>query len=73
MQSGDMMHRDIGRHDAEIEALQREISELRREVREISRMLSEARGGWRSLMLIGGIASTIGAAITKAWAYIFPT
>lgn len=59
------MERDIGRHDAEIEALQREISELRVEVREISRMLSEARGGWRSLMLVGGAASALGALMAK--------
>jgi len=65
-----MMHRDIGRHDAEIEALQREISELRSEVREISRMLSEARGGWRSLMLVGGMASAAGAIITKGLGYL---
>lgn len=67
---GDAMHRDLGRHEAEIESLQREIHELRLEVKEISRMLNEARGGWRSLMLVGGIASTIGAALTKAWGYV---
>jgi hypothetical protein len=70
MPLGEEMHRDIGRHDAEIEALQREIKELRMEVREISRMLSEARGGWRSLMLIGGVASAIGAGFTKLLGYI---
>lgn len=59
------MERDIGRHDAEIEALQREIAELRVEVREISKMLSEARGGWRSLMLVGGAASALGALMSK--------
>lgn len=59
------MERDIGRHDAEIDALQREIAELRREVREISRMLSEARGGWRGLMFVIGAGGALGAGITK--------
>jgi putative NADH-flavin reductase len=60
-----VISRDLGRHDAEIESLQRENAELRVEVRAISRMLSEARGGWRSLMLVGGAASAAGAFIFK--------
>lgn len=59
------LSRDIGRHDAEIEALQKEISELRQEIKQISKILNEARGGWRTMMLLGGAAGAVGAAIAK--------
>jgi len=59
------IHRDLGRHDAEIETLQKEIAELRQEIKQISKILNEARGGWRTMMLLGGAAGAVGAAITK--------
>jgi hypothetical protein len=55
----------VGRHDAQIEALEREVHALRADIAEIKRMLSEAHGGWKALMLVAGIAATIGAAATK--------
>lgn len=66
-------HRDIGRHEAQIEALERDVKRMReemhemrtefaKELRQINATLSEARGGWRTLMLVGGVSATIGAA-----------
>lgn len=59
------IHRDLGRHDAEIETLQKEIAELRQEIKQISKILNEARGGWRTMMLLGGAAGAVGATIAK--------
>jgi len=59
------IHRDLGRHDAEIETLQKEIAELRQEIKQISKILNEARGGWRTMMLLGGAAGAVGAAFAK--------
>lgn len=59
------IHRDLGRHDAEIETLQKEIAELRQEIKQISKILAEARGGWRTMMLLGGAAGAVGAAFAK--------
>lgn len=61
----DELHRDVGRHDAEIASLQREIAELRTDVRSILTTLAEARGGWKTLMAVAGIAGMAGAVITK--------
>jgi len=61
----DELHRDVGRHDAEIASLQREISELRIDVRSILATLAEARGGWKTLMAVGGLAGAVGALATK--------
>lgn len=74
------IQRDLGRHDAQIEALERDVKRMREEMHEmrnqmsemhkdfaeqlqqISSTLSEARGGWKVLMLVGGVSATIGAA-----------
>lgn len=69
-------HRDIGRHDAQIEALERDVKRMREEMhemrteftaelRKINETLSEARGGWKTLMMVGGASATIGALVHK--------
>lgn len=71
------LHTQIGRHDAQIEALERDIKHLREDVKEMSATLheihstlSEARGGWKTLMLVGGVAATIGAAVAKVVSWV---
>lgn len=59
------LHHEIGRHDAKIEALEREVHALREDVADIKRMLSEAKGGWRMLMMVGGFSAAIGAGAAK--------
>lgn len=64
------IHRDLGRHEAEIDALKDSIEELKVEVKRISATLSEARGGWRTLMLVGGAASVLGAAASRFFEFL---
>lgn len=68
------LHHEIGRHDAKIEALEREVHALRDDVADIKRMLSEAKGGWKMLMMVGGMSAAIGAAAAKlaTWAGWLP-
>lgn len=75
------IHHDLGRHDAQIEGLQEQVKQLHRDMQsmnetlvEINRTLSEARGGWKTLMLVGGVAATIGAFAAKliTWVGFFP-
>jgi len=63
------MQRDIGRHEAEIEFLQKEIVEMRAELKQITRILSEAQGGWKTLLLVGGAAGTLSAFFVKHWPF----
>lgn len=66
------IHHDLGRHDAQIEALQEQVKRLHEDMQamngtlqQISTTLSEARGGWRTLMMVGGVAAAVGAAVSK--------
>jgi len=62
--------RELGRIGAEVKTaheerkeIKEELSELRAEVKEISDLLLQARGGWRTLLLVGGAFATLGGLI----------
>jgi hypothetical protein len=64
---------DIAMHKAEIAELRGDIAELKQAfatqaqlLQQVLTTLSEARGGWRTLMLVGGAGTTLGGVI--AWA-----
>lgn len=71
--------RDIGRHDAEIVALQRDMTvmrsdmasmrgdmaSLRLDLHRISEMLAETRGSWKVLLAVAGLSGAVGAGGTK--------
>lgn len=61
----DDVQRDLGRMEAQISALVSQVSVLNTKVDAIDRTLSEARGGWRILLLIAGIAGTVGGLVGK--------
>lgn len=66
---------EFGRLTAKVEHLEKEVAELRTDVRHMVAMLEQARGGWKLLMLVGGVAGAVGAAIGKAaswWMAIGP-
>ncbi len=70
--------RELATHAADIEHLQRDMDklaadmdEIKRSIAAINTMLSEARGGWRMLMLISGASGTLGAALTQFGHYLW--
>lgn len=58
------VHRDLGRHDAEIANIKDDLQTVKTDVSEIKQMLAEAKGGWRMLMAVGGLAAAISSALT---------
>lgn len=65
---------EFGKLQAEVAALRKDIDEIAAELKEvvttlrsIQSTLSEAKGGWKTLMMIGGIAASLGAAL--AWVF----
>lgn len=75
------VHRDLGKHDAQIESLQREVKHLHEDMgrvmeqlSEIQQTLSEARGGWKTLMWVSGLSAALGGLIVKglSWFNVLP-
>ena len=69
--SDEQLIREIATHGAEIKHIQddldqiaAEMKEVRLALAEINKTLSEAKGGWKILMLIGGAGGTVGAFLT---------
>lgn len=63
---------EFGRLQAQVAALRSDLDRITADVGEIKRslvaigeQLSEARGGWRTLMLVGGAAASLGGVV--AW------
>ena len=59
------VQRDLGRMEAQIAALTATVAHQSIELAKINTTLSEARGGWRLLMLVGGASATIGGLVAK--------
>ena len=56
------MHRDMATQQEQLAALQEQMTQ-------VLSALSEAKGGWRTLMLLGGAATAFGAVISWALAH----
>lgn len=67
----DEIQRDLGRHEAQIEQLREDMSSVKADVHTIKEILSEAKGGWKTLLLVAGVAGSAGAIISKL-SSIFP-
>ena len=64
--------RELATHAADIKHLQDDMDKLvsdmddiKKTLQSINNTLSEAKGGWKMLMLIGGAGGVLGAALTQ--------
>ena len=64
--------RDIGRLEAKVEHLENTVRAMDDKLDLLTTYMSEARGSWRTLLAIGGLASACGAAVTWMIGYLFP-
>ena len=60
------VERELAVHETEIKHLQddmdrmvRDIDEIKKSVEQINRTLSEAKGGWKTMMAVAGLASAV--------------
>ena len=55
---------DIQHLQSDMDKMVAEMAEVRKALQSIQTTLSEAKGGWKVLMMIGGGAGVLGAALT---------
>ena len=57
------IERTLGEHGARIAALEKDVTRMEEKLDRILETLSEAKGGWKMLMMVGGASATIGGLI----------
>ena len=62
-----LLQRDLAKAEARIEIMQQEVTELRSDVRTLLNFISEAKGGWRMLMISAAVAGAVGAGLAKVF------
>lgn len=67
----DDLHQQIGRHDAQIVALQTDMSEVKADVKKILAFMNQAQGSWKTLVAIGGLAAAVGGAVGWVVSHFF--
>jgi archaellum component FlaC len=74
----DDIQRDLGRHDAQIENLEKDILDMRKDLNRLMEkidnmnlILEQAKGGWKVLMMVGGLSAVIGGVIVKVVAFLW--
>ena len=55
---------DIKHLQADMDKLVQDMEEIKKSLYEINKTLSEAKGGWKVLMMIGGAGGAVGSFIT---------
>ena len=64
------LQRRIGRHDGDIEALKYRLDKMEPKIDKILDTLSQARGGWKTLLLVAGVAGSMGALAAKVAGFV---
>jgi hypothetical protein len=49
---------------ARVEERMKDIGEMRRDIRDIRDMLAQAKGGWKTMLMIAGLVSALASAMT---------
>ena len=56
---------DIKHLQSDMDKIVQDMEEIKKSLYEINKTLSEAKGGWKMLMLLGGAGGVLGAALTQ--------
>ena len=59
------IEREIGNLEARMQTVEQELQAIRSDVREIRDALVGAKGGWRTLTIVIGLATTFGAVLGR--------
>ena len=63
------VQRDLGKHEAQIEQLERRMSNLEDKMDEVLLILHQAQGSWKMMVAIGGVAAIIGGLLREIFTY----
>ena len=59
--------RELGSLLQKVETMERQLEVQGKKIDEMREVILAARGSWRTLVMVGGIASVIGGLVAKIW------
>jgi hypothetical protein len=66
----DFTDRELGQMETRIAILEQELHEVRRDTREILTTLSEAKGSWKTMMMLAGFSAAMGAFVSQVLLFL---
>ena len=67
-----LLHRDMGRLEARLQAAEMRAADMQRKVDEMHSLLMQAKGGWRAMVMVGSVSAAVGALAAKVVAVVWP-
>ena len=61
----DDMQRILGEHQGRLSRLEADIAEVKADVKDLLKQANQAKGGYKTLMLVGGVSGMVGAVVGK--------
>lgn len=70
----DINPRDFGAMEAKVELLEKKMDDMAADMKELLGIVQQAKGGWKTLVMVGTAAGAVGAAVAKAasWIQVVP-
>lgn len=59
------LHRDLGRVEGRLGKVESDVDDVKRMVAEMHQTITEAKGGWKTLLMVGGVSAAIASGLTK--------
>ena len=66
----DDTQRAIGQLEGRMSALEAHVSEIHADTKAMRKTIDEAKGGWKTLVMVAGVAGTVGAVVGKLLPFI---
>ena len=60
----------MGRLDGEQRAMKADVAELKRDMKALLAAVNQARGGWKTILIVAGVSGAAGALMSKAGALV---
>ena len=64
------LHRDLGRLEGQMGAIDKRLGKIEDDMKEVLTTLQQAKGGWRTLIMVGSACAALSSAITAVWVYL---
>lgn len=55
----------VARMEVQVERLEKDVAEMKNDIKAILATLDKASGGWKMLMIVGGLSAAISGFVTK--------